>query len=229
MIPLRDTIPSKRLPVLTWVLIAANIVVFAWELSLGATNAGSALTYAFVPARFFARHPGGLGAVQPFFPLVSSMFLHGGWLHLVGHMLYLFIFGDNVEDALGHVSYALFYLLCGVVAALAQAFAAPHSTVPMIGASGAIAGVLGAYFVLYPGARVLTLVPFFVFFQILEVPAFFFLLFWFLLQFASGALSIGSAAALQGGVAWWAHVGGFATGLLVALAVRVGRAVSRGF
>ncbi len=143
-------------------------------------------------------------------------------------MLYLHIFGDSVEDALGHLPFLGFYLLSGAASALVQALAAPSSEIPMVGASGAIAGVLGAYFVLYPNARVVTLLPLFVFIRIVEVPSFFFLLFWFLLQFLSGAISLGSASAAQGGVAWWAHVGGFAAGLALGLLVRVSRAAGRG-
>lgn len=226
MIPIRDTIPSRRIPVLTWALIAANVLVFFWELSLGPSGERRILDLAFVPAHFFGHGGAGSGAPWHALPVFTSMFLHGGWLHLIGNMLYLFIFGDNVEDSLGHAPFLIFYAACGGVSALVQGLAAPGSTAPMVGASGAIAGVLGAYFVFFPTARVLTLIPIFVFFQIFEIPAFFFLLFWFLLQFASGAFSIGTASAAQGGVAWWAHVGGFATGLTVALIVRVYRAVS---
>jgi membrane associated rhomboid family serine protease len=224
MIPLRDTIPSKKRPFFTWTLIALNIAVFVWEMSLGPGGESAILQHAFVPARFFGavRHaPGGLARVLPVF---SSMFLHGGWLHLLGNMLYLYIFGDNVEDAFGHGPFLVFYFVCGSVSALSQGLVDPRSTVPMVGASGAVAGVLGAYFVLYPHARVLTLVPIFIFFQLMEIPAFFFLLFWFLLQFVSGALSSGLGGAGEGGVAFWAHVGGFAVGLFVALIVRIARA-----
>ena len=210
----------------TWVLIACNILVFLWELGLGPGLETRALGLAFVPARFFGHDPHAGEAAARVVPLLASMYLHAGWLHLLGNMLYLYIFGDNVEDALGHMPFFLFYTASGVVAALAQAFAAPASKVPMVGASGAIAGVLGAYFVLYPGARVVTLIPIFIFFQIIEVPAFFFLMFWFLLQFVSGALASAAHSGLQGGIAWWAHVGGFVTGLAVALAVRIARASS---
>src|SRR5262249_8758809 len=147
-----------------------------------------------------------LDAFSRLLPLLTSQFLHGGWLHLAGNMLFLAIFGDNVEDALGHVLYLVFYLLCGAAACLTQGFAQPASTVPMVGASGAIAGVLGAFFLLFPAARVLTLLILFVFFPVVEIPAFFFLLYWFLLQFVSGAGLFGLAGAGGDGVAWWAHV-----------------------
>jgi membrane associated rhomboid family serine protease len=164
-----------------------------------------------VPERTIAiltREPGLLHyAVFPFF---TSMFLHGGWLHLLGNMLYLYIFGDNVEDALGHVRYLLFYLACGVAASVTHLALNLDSVVPTVGASGAIAGVLGAYFLLYPKAKVLTLLPIFIFIQIVEIPAFLFLGFWFLLQFISG--TVASASQNAGGVAWWAHIGGFAAG-----------------
>lgn len=222
MIPLRDTVPNRRIPVLTWILILVNAAVFLWELSLGAGLEARITTYGFIPARFFAVSSHA-GLIERFLPVLTSMFFHGGWLHLIGNMLYLFIFGDNVEDTFGHVLYLLFYLGCGTVSALVQSFAAPGSSTPMVGASGAIAGILGAYFVLFPNARVVTLIPIFIFFQIIEIPAFFFLLFWFLLQFLSGALTI-SSAPVDGGVAFWAHVGGFATGLGVSLLYRIGSA-----
>jgi membrane associated rhomboid family serine protease len=229
VIPLRDTVPRRRVPLVTWLLIALNAAVFLWELSLGARSGTSLATWGFVPARFLAHAPGGAADLPArLLPLVTSMFLHAGWLHLLGNMLYLHIFGDNVEDALGHLPFLGFYLLSGAASALVQALAAPSSEIPMVGASGAIAGVLGAYFVLYPNARVVTLLPLVVFIRIVEVPSFFFLLFWFLLQFLSGAISLGSASAAQGGVAWWAHVGGFAAGLALGLLVRVSRAAGRG-
>ncbi len=217
MIPLRDTIPSRSIPLVNGALIAACVAVFLVQLLSG--NGGEALAkaFGFVPARLFHAAelgPGSLalGATG----LFSSMFLHGGVLHLAGNMLFLWIFGDNVEDALGHGRYLLFYLGSGVLAALLQGVFAPSSLVPLVGASGAIAGVLGAYFVLYPHARVVTLVPLFFLFPLVEVPAFLFLLFWFLLQFWQGSaalVSSGRAGAAAGGVAWWAHVGGFAAGI----------------
>lgn len=224
MIPLRDTIPSRRTPFVIWLLVALNVGVFVWELSLGPGLDSQIHVFGFIPARFFDVSFSHSGAAERFLPLLTSMFFHGGWLHLIGNMLYLFIFGDNVEDALGHAPFLSFYLGCGAVSALAQGFTAPDSTAPMVGASGAVAGVLGAYFVLFPRARVLTLVPLAIFLQVIEIPAFFFLLFWFFLQFLSGALTISSAPG-EGGVAFWAHVGGFVAGLAVSLLFRIGTAV----
>ena len=140
------------------------------------------------------------------------MFLHGGWFHVGGNMLYLWIFGDNVEDRLGHVRFLFFYLLCGVAAGIAHIFTNPHSSAPTIGASGAIAGVLGAYFFLYPRAKVLTLLPLGIYFQIIELPAFFFLGFWLLIQSISGVASLAVRGEVTGGIAWWAHIGGFVAG-----------------
>jgi membrane associated rhomboid family serine protease len=224
VIPIRDTVPRKTVPLVTWALIAVNVAVFVWELSLGPALGGEVARFSFQPARFFGADPAHLAAVPRLLPLITSQFLHAGWLHLAGNMIFLAIFGDNVEDALGHVLYLFFYLLCGTVACLTQGFAMPDSAVPMVGASGAIAGILGAFFLLFPAARVLTLFILFVFFPVVEIPAFFFLLYWFLLQFVSGAGLFGLAGTGGDGVAWWAHVGGFAAGLSVALVVRIARA-----
>jgi hypothetical protein len=219
VIPLRDTIPSRSIPLVNGVLIAGCVAVYALQLLSGSGGEGLVRTFGFVPARLFHAAelgPGSLalGATG----LVSSMFLHGGFLHLAGNMLFLWVFGDNVEDALGHGRYLVFYLGSGVLAALLQGLFATSSLVPMVGASGAIAGVLGAYFVLFPHARVVTVVPLFVLFPLVEVPAFLFLLLWFLLQFWQGSASLlaaGREGAAGGGVAWWAHVGGFAAGILL--------------
>ncbi len=165
-----------------------------------------------IPYRFlhlFTSHP-----VELLTP-VFAMFLHGGWLHIIGNMLYLYIFGDNVEDILGHGRYLLFYLLCGVASFVFQILAMSRSMVPNVGASGAIAGVLGAYILLFPRARVVTLVPILIIFTVVEIPAYIFLGIWFLIQFLSGAATIGRTSALQGGVAWWAHIGGFLFGMLL--------------
>jgi hypothetical protein len=204
MIPLRDNIPSRTVPVVNYALIAANLLLFLYQVSLGEHLERFLFTWGLVPAKLFS----GGGAA----PLVTSMFLHGGWLHVLGNMLYLYIFGDNVEDRVGHLRYLVFYLLCGLCAAGAQLWAAPASRLPMVGASGAVAGVMGAYFCLYPRARIVTLVFLFIFIDFIEVPAFFFLAFWFILQFLSGTLSFAQAAD-TGGVAWWAHVGGFLGGV----------------
>jgi membrane associated rhomboid family serine protease len=203
MIPLRDVIPSRTTPYITIALIVLNVLVFFFQLSLGEGVNDFILAFGLVPAAF------------SWVAVFTSMFLHGGFLHAGGNMLYLWIFGDNVEDRMGHGRFLVFYLLCGVAAALAQAYINPDSIVPMVGASGAIAGVMGAYFVLYPHSRIVTLVPLFVYFQVLEVPAVFFLGIWFLMQFLSGVGSIATAVAGEsaGGIAFWAHVAGFVAGL----------------
>ncbi|KRT72296.1 MAG: peptidase S54, rhomboid domain-containing protein [Deltaproteobacteria bacterium CSP1-8] len=212
IIPLKDTIPSSRIPYVNYGLIALNCAVFLYQLALGERLTDFVYTYGVIPFRFlqiFPRDPGEL--LTP----LSAMFLHGGWMHLLGNMLYLHIFGNNVEDMLGRGRYLLFYLTCGGLSFLSQIAFQSNSMVPNIGASGAIAGVLGAYFLLFPRARVLTLVPLFLFFPVVEIPAFFFLGFWFLMQFLSGAATIGKTSALTGGVAWWAHIGGFLVGMLL--------------
>ena len=202
MIPIRDVIPSRSTPVVTIALIAINALVFLYQFSLGESGQAFIFAFGLVPAEF------------SWVTVLTSMFLHGGILHVGGNMLYLWIFGDNVEDRMGHGRFLVFYLLCGVTAALVQTLTSPDSTVPMVGASGAIAGVMGAYFVLYPRSRIVTLVPIFFFIQLIEVPAIFFLGIWFLMQFVSG---IGSLAATRGGqfaggVAFWAHIAGFVAG-----------------
>jgi membrane associated rhomboid family serine protease len=201
MIPLRDIIPSRTTPIVTISLIVANVLVFLYELTLGRAVNDFTLYFGLVPAAF------------SWVAVLTSMFLHGGLFHVAGNMLYLWIFGDNVEDRMGHGRFLVFYLLCGTAAALAQTITAPDSVVPMVGASGAIAGVMGAYFVLYPKSRIVTLVPLFFFFQIIEVPAIFFLGIWFVMQFLSGVGSIATATAGAGGIAFWAHVAGFVAGL----------------
>ncbi len=211
MFPLKDDVPAKVFPVVNVGLIVANVVCFLYTLGRGRQAAHFLSAYGFVPARFLAHAVVGPGR---FLPLLSSMFLHGGLLHLAGNMWMLWIFGDNVEDAMGHGRYLVFYLLCGLASVLTQTWAAPASTVPMIGASGAISGVLGAYFLTYPRARVLTLVPILVFFYLVELPAVVFLGLWILLQFLEGWSQL-AAGTMAGGVAWWAHVGGFGSGVLL--------------
>jgi len=210
MIPIRDTIPSSRVPVVNYVLIAANLGLFFFEISLGERLPPFLERFAVVPARLLG---GGDLSVRELLTPVTAMFLHGGWMHVLGNMLYLYIFGDNVEDTLGHGRYLLFYIACGAASFAVQIGFQPASAVPNIGASGAIAGVLGAYFLLFPRARVVTLLPLFIFFTTIEIPAVVFLGLWFLLQFLSGTVSLGRSAA-TGGVAWWAHVGGFVAGLV---------------
>jgi membrane associated rhomboid family serine protease len=223
MIPLRDSVPVHRWPVVTWLLIGMNVWAFLNELLLGTQLEAFVRTWGFVPARYFA-----MGEMSPedwvarYLPIFTSMFLHGGWLHLLGNMLYLWIFGDNVEERLGHLRYLLFYLAAGVFAALTHAHLAPDSAIPTVGASGAISGVLGAYVVLFPRARVYTLVPFvFLFFGVFEIPAGVYLGLWFAMQLFNGAIGLTVPADVSGGVAWWAHIGGFVMGTAVASLVRV--------
>jgi rhomboid family protein len=208
MFPVSDVIPSRTTPYITVFLIALNAVAFLIELTLGDRELHRFVTqFGLVPAHF----------AWP--DVITSMFLHSGWLHFLGNMLYLWIFGDNVEDRLGHAKYLLFYLFCGTAAALGQAATHPTSTVPMVGASGAIAGVMGAYFVLYPQSRVLTAVFIVIFMDLIEIPAIYFLGIWLLMQLFSGVGSLGARAA-DGGVAFWAHVIGFAAGALIGVLCR---------
>lgn len=215
MIPLRDNQPRFSTPFLTYFLIGLNLLIYFFEATLDMRNQQTLLVQlGLVPAHVTAlltgtRH---LNPVAVVLTVLTSMFLHGSWLHVIGNMWFLWIFGDNVEDYLGHFKYLLFYLLSGVAAALAQVVLTPHSIVPTVGASGAIAGVLGAYFVLYPRARVLTW--FFIFF--LQVPAWVMLGYWFVMQFLSGAAtSLAYAGNSSGGIAFWAHVGGFIAGVVM--------------
>lgn len=214
MIPLRDTVRSRSTPFVNYTLIAVNLVIFVYEVTLpGEWFRRFVLGYGLVPAQLTLQHP------LAYLTLVSSAFLHGSWLHVLSNMWVLFIFGDNVEDRMGHGRYLAFYLLSGVAAGLVQAGFAAHSSVPTIGASGAIAGVLAAYLLFYPSGRVLTLIPLFIFPWLMEIPAFVFLGIWFLLQLWSGVMALGQLGSTQvSGIAWWAHVGGFAFGLLAAWA-----------
>jgi len=193
--------------VVNYALIAVNVLAFLYETSLGESLVPFLERNAVIPARFL----GGPFSVRQALTPVTAMFLHAGWMHLLGNMLYLYIFGDNVEDTLGHGVYLLFYLLSGMASFAVQVLFQSASQVPNLGASGAIAGVLGAYFLLFPRARVVTLLPIFL---VVEIPAVIFLGLWFLLQFLSGAASLGRPAS-EGGVAWWAHIGGFVAGVIL--------------
>jgi len=213
VIPLKDLNPRRTFPFVNSFLIAVNVLVFLYELTLPA-KAEAALAYTFgtVPARFPALLVGNSSFEGTFLPLLTSMFLHSGWLHIAGNMLFLWVFGDNVEDFFGHLQYLLFYIVCGVGAGLLHVLFNFSSPIPALGASGAISGVMGAYVVLYPRARVLTLV----FIFLIPLPAILILGWWFIMQFLEGVSTLGLKAA--GGVAWWAHIGGFILGMLIAKA-----------
>ena len=213
MIPLRDTISARRFPIVNTAIIVLNVLVFLFESILTPDQLDQVVWLGgLVPAYFW--QGGGLGH---WYPLLTSMFLHGGWWHLISNMLALYIFGDNVEDRLGHLRYVLFYLLSGLAASAAHLVAYSGSPIPTVGASGAIAGVLGAYLILYPHARVVTLVPIFYFIRIVEVPAFIYLGFWFVSQLFNGLFALAATADVMqaGGVAWWEHIGGFVFGLAI--------------
>jgi membrane associated rhomboid family serine protease len=215
MFPFKDNIPSRTFPITNVVLISVNVLAFFYELSLGRGLQRFIMHYGVVPAAVFDWPQTDLPVTAVALPFITSMFLHGGWLHLIGNMWYLWIFGDNVEDRLGHFTYLIFYLLCGIGAGIVHTLLNHNTTVPSVGASGAIAGVLGAYVVSYPFARVLTLVPIFIFVQIIEIPALIVLGLWFVLQFFYGTASLAVTSANTGGVAWWAHVGGFVVGVIL--------------
>lgn len=234
MIPLRDNIPSRTTPIVCYAIIGLCSVVFYFQLH----DASIAERYGMIPARItnpdakvtirqpvFVRTPRGIeertekrpaepAAVPPWATLLTCVFLHGGWLHIIGNLWFLFVFGDNVEDRFGHFGFLALYLGCGVASSLAQWASVPDSMVPTIGASGAIAGAMGAYFALYPKAQVLAVIPIFIFPFLVVLPAPVFLGFWFLIQFFQGTVAI--HAVEQTGVAWWAHIGGFALGALLA-------------
>ncbi len=224
MIPLRDANPTRRFPIVTLLLIAVSTIVFAYELGIAQTGGDAALgrfirEWGAVPADVAEAIASGDLASRAFVGVLGSIFLHGGWLHLIGNMLYLWIFGNNIEDRFGRIRFILFYLAGGVVAAIAQVAIDPASQVPIVGASGAIAAILGAYLVLYPRARVLSLVFLGFFYQLIQIRAVIVLGFWFVLQLVSGVTSLGVTDA-QGGVAFFAHIGGFVVGVVVGLAVR---------
>jgi membrane associated rhomboid family serine protease len=230
VIPIGDSVRSRTIPYVNLTIIAANLLVFAYELALGSGLNRFLCDWGVTPrdvTNFFAPPPRpelalgpcGLSSSQvgpdvllrPF----TAMFIHAGWLHILGNMLFLWIFGDNVEDALGHLRYLLFYLICGLGAAAAQIFMTPNDLLPAVGASGAIAGVMGAYLVLYPRANIAVLVPLLILLGAFYIPAVLLIGVWFLMQLFSGVASIGYATGGSGGVAWWAHVGGFLVGMLL--------------
>ena len=232
MIPLKDYPgPRRRFPWVTWGLIAANVAIFLYQVSLGPQAPAFMFAYSAVPVALVHGIPQtslpGAPANLPFhtpspvyLTLFTAMFLHAGWLHIGGNMLYLFIFGDNVEDRMGHLPYLAFYLFCGVIAGIAQIAVVPDSSIPSLGASGAIAGVLAAYLVLFPWAGVRTVIFLFIFFTIVTLPAIVLIGVWFLLQFFDGVASLATVQQGMGGVGYFAHVGGFVVGLLIALVLR---------
>jgi len=204
MFPIRDTQPSYSRPIVTVIIILINVAVFLHEITLDEYSRNSLIAhYGLVPRHFH------------FSAILTSMFLHGGWMHIIGNMWFLWIFGDNVEDVLGHTKYLVFYLLCGIAAGLTQTLLSVGSRVPMVGASGAIAGVMGAYLIKFPHSRIVTLVFIFFFITTIEVPAVLMLLYWFFIQLVSGVETAGYAHLSQGGTAFFAHVGGFIAGMIL--------------
>jgi membrane associated rhomboid family serine protease len=217
MLPIRDNVPRRNPPIATWTLILVNGVVFLFELTMPPDVLERFVhLFGIVPARY--THPDWASwvgfPIDNYWPFFTSMFLHAGWLHIIGNMWALWIFGDNVEDRMGPIRFAVFYVLCGLVAAVVHWFTNADSTLPTVGASGAIAGVMGAYFFLFPRARVVVLLPVFFLPLFFELPAVTYLGFWVLTQVFSGTLSLGSAGEV-GGVAWWAHIGGFVSGIVL--------------
>lgn len=207
MFPISDSVPAKTFPFINYALIAITCYVFFLQIS----GDFEAFTYAYalVPSQINFSNPSTL------YPFLTSMFLHGGWFHIISNMWFLRVFGDNVEGALGHIPYLFLYLLSGFIGAAAQYFFMPNSNIPMLGASGAVAGALGAYFTLFPKHKVKTFIPVFGFFTLADVSAFFMLGYWFVLQILSGAMSLPTSGEDGGGVAFWAHVGGFVAGLII--------------
>lgn len=220
MIPLKNLRPRVHFPFVTLTLITANFIVFFYQLSLSPLALRTFITtFSVIPVRVQLALAGShFTLAQGFVPFLTSMFLHAGWLHILGNMWFLWLFGPNVEDRLGHFAYLGFYLLCGLGAGTAQTLFSLGSTIPSLGASGAIAGVLGAYIVFYPSSKIFTLVTLFFWWFFARLPAVLFIGLWFLVQFLSGVSSLSSSA--EGGVAWWAHVGGFLLGMLLVSGMR---------
>ncbi len=225
MIPLRQTLPTATTPLVTRTLVFVNTALFVAQIVLGARTEPLIDAFGFIPARFV--HPAAFGAtpLHVWLTLVTSLFLHGGFVHLFGNMIYLWIFGGAVEDALGHLRYLVFYVVCGAVGSLTHTALFAQSIVPSVGASGSIAGILGAFLVLRPRARIVTLFPLVVYWAMAEIPAVIFLPVWFGLQFFNGALALAAAQRTQEvvGIAWWAHVGGFVFGALVGAGARLAK------
>lgn len=213
MFPLHDDNPTRSFPFITIGLIVACVLIFLWQLSLGSQSQKAIYAYGAIPAVLFGFKtlPPEVAIVPAWTTAITSMFLHGGWMHLIGNMLYLWIFGNNIEDVMGRFRFIIFYILCGLAALMANALPDPNSTIPMIGASGAISGVLGAYLLLFPHARVLVAIPLGIFIHTTRLAAVWVLGFWFVLQIINSIINAGQ----QGGVAWGAHIGGFVAGIVL--------------
>jgi membrane associated rhomboid family serine protease len=227
VIPLKDMTPRRSFPIVTMLLILVNVLVFIHQVSLPAPSGDAFIrAYGLVPAKISLALAGHRYTMeQALLPLFTCMFLHGGWLHIIGNMWFLWIFGGNVEDRLGSLPYLFFYLVAGIGSSISQTLFSWGSHIPSIGASGAISGVLGVYIVFFPGSRILSLVPLLIIWFVWRIPAVIFIGLWFAVQFLSGVSSLGSQS--MGGVAWWAHVGGFLIGVVVALIVRAASAARR--
>lgn len=222
MIPLRDTLSPSRVPVVNRTLVGLEILIFSIQVAGGPASEAYVKIFGFVPGRFFNPSQFGYNWWETGITLITSLFMHGGFVHLIGNMIYLWIFGDDVEDRMGRVGYLLFFLACGGVGSLTHAVLFPQSSVPSIGASGSIAGILGAFLVFHPRARIITLIPLVVSYTLTEVPALVFLPIWFGMQFLNGWGSLASTRGVQevAGIAWWAHVGGFVFGVLAGVIVK---------
>jgi membrane associated rhomboid family serine protease len=221
MFPIRDTVPNRTFPVTTWLIIILCGIVFFFETTLPHKTLEKFIVFfGIVPVEYTKRHWHGLPLID-YISFLTTMFLHGGWLHFLGNMLFLKIFGSKVEDRMGHRGFFVFYLISGILASAFYIYFSPRSSMPVIGASGAIAGVMGAYYVMFPRARILTLIPILIFPWFVEIPAFFFLGWWFLIQLFSGSLSLALPNA-GGGVAWWGHIGGFIAGIILVFFFRKG-------
>jgi membrane associated rhomboid family serine protease len=225
MIPIRHTVPSRTTPVVNRAIVIANGIVFLTQVFLGARTESLINIFGFIPARLTNPGAYGYSMFEVIVTLVTSLFLHGGFVHLIGNMIYLWVFGGAVEEALGHLRYAIFFVVCGAVGSLTHTLLFPHSAIPSIGASGSIAGILGAFLVLRPKARIVTLLPLVVYWAMIELRAVIFLPIWFAMQFFNGFLSIAAAHRTQevAGIAWWAHVGGFVFGAAVGAIARRSR------
>jgi membrane associated rhomboid family serine protease len=232
VIPLKDMTPRRSIPIVTLLLIAVNIIIFVHQIALPASASEAFVrTYALTPYKVqMALEGHRYTLAEAIVPLFTSMFLHGGFLHILGNMWFLWVFGANVEDRMGSATYLLFYLICGLGSNISQLAFSWGSHVPSLGASGAISGVLGAYIVFFPGSRILSLVPLFIIWFMARIPAVIFIGLWFIAQFLSGLVSVGNpGAANTGGVAWWAHVGGFVLGVLLARGAGGKRRTSAGY